>query len=121
MIGSRSRWCIAALCVAPAGVVPAVTTGAQATSPPALSTTAQAAAAPKIAFASKRHGNWEIHVMDPDGGRETRLTNRREEDRFPLWSPDAAKIAFGSLRDDRWELWVMSADGSNPEIGRAHV
>lgn len=69
---------------------------------------------PKIAFASKRDGNWEIYVMDADGRRQTRLTTSALPDRFPVWSPDGGKIAFGSERAGKWELWVMNADGSNP-------
>src|SRR5215208_1531976 len=70
--------------------------------------------ASRIAFASRRDGNWEIYVMDADGGHQTRLTTRPQQDRFPLWSPDGAQLAFGSQRPDGWELWVMGADGSNP-------
>jgi Tol biopolymer transport system component len=32
--------------------------------------------ASKIAFASHRDGNWEIYVMDGDGGHQLRLTTR---------------------------------------------
>lgn len=39
---------------------------------------------PRIAFASRRDGNWEIYVTDADGGRQTRLTERPGQDRFPL-------------------------------------
>ena len=67
----------------------------------------------KIAFASHRDGNWEIYVMDADGRHQTRLTTRVEQDRFPLWSPDASKIAFGSqIGTQGWELWIMNADGT---------
>lgn len=70
----------------------------------------------QIAFASRRDGNWEIYVMDADGGRQTRLTRRPGQDRFPMWSPDRSRIAFGSQVPpgfDPWNLWVMNADGSD--------
>ncbi|HEU4746960.1 MAG TPA: hypothetical protein VFS56_00555, partial [Gemmatimonadaceae bacterium] len=71
----------------------------------------------RIAFASRRDGNWEIYVTDAGGRTQTRLTRRREQDRFPLWSPDRSKIAFGlqlsTARFETWELWVMDADGTN--------
>ena len=67
----------------------------------------------RIAFASHRDGNWEIYLMDADGGRPTRLTTNDDQERFPLWSPDATKIAFGRQHANTWELWVMGSDGSN--------
>ena len=70
----------------------------------------------KIAFASHRDGNWEIYSMNADGSRQTRLTTRDVQDRFPLWSPDRSKIAFGSQVSSGWELWVMNADGTVPRL-----
>ena len=75
------------------------------------------ASAPPIAFASHRDGNWEIYLTNADGRRQTRLTRRDPQDRFPLWSPDRSKIAFGSqVGGDHWELWVMNVDGTNPRF-----
>lgn len=98
-----------ALCLIIAGLWPPSSKVEQPGAIPALSSTSQ------IAFASHRDGNWEIYVMDADGGHQTRLTRRDSQDRFPLWSPDRSKIAFGSqVGGTHWELWVMNADGSNP-------
>ena len=70
-----------------------------------------------IAFASRRDGNWEIYLTDPDGRQQTRLTRRDAQDRFPLWSPDRSKLAFASQAGDTsWELWVMNADGTAPRL-----
>jgi Tol biopolymer transport system component len=78
---------------------------------------AQAAAtawaqAGRIAFASKRDGNWEIYVMNTDGSGQINLTNNPADDRWPSWSPDGKRIAFASNRDGNWEIYVMNADGS---------
>ena len=75
------------------------------------------AATSQIAFASHRDGNWEIYLTDVDGRRQTRLTRRDPQDRFPLWSPDQSQIAFGSqVGGDHWELWVMNVDGTSPRF-----
>ena len=69
----------------------------------------------KIAFALDRdvNCNWEIFVMNSDGGDQTRLTSNASPDKCPAWSPDGRQIAFGSQRDGNFEIYVMNADGSN--------
>ena len=66
----------------------------------------------RIAFTSKRDGNYEIYVMNADGSGQTNLTNNLAGDRCPAWSPDGKRIAFDSARGDNWEVYVMNADGS---------
>jgi Tol biopolymer transport system component len=58
-------------------------------------------------------GNWEIFVMDSNGGNVTRLTDNRANDGLPAWSPDGSTIAFASDRDGVWGIWAMNPDGSN--------
>lgn len=65
----------------------------------------------KIAFASDRDGNFEIYVMNADGGGLTRLTDNPAEDTQPTWSPDGTRLAFVSNRDGNKEIYVMSAEG----------
>ena len=67
----------------------------------------------KIAFSSKRDGNWEIYVMDIDGQNQVNLTNNPASDQNPSWSPGGAKIAFSSNRDGNREIYVMDIDGQN--------
>ena len=78
----------------------------------------------QIAFSSDRNGDFEIYVMDVDGGNLQNLTNNRSSDRFPLWSPDGKRIVFMSDRDGHvhvrhgWptsEIYVMDVDGGNPQ------
>ena len=66
----------------------------------------------RIAFASNRDDNFEIYVMNPDGGSQSRLTNNTAEDVGPTWSPDGSRLAFVSNRDGNPEIYVMNADGS---------
>lgn len=67
----------------------------------------------KIAFYSKRDGNFEIYVMDADGKNQVNLTQHGAGDFHPAWSPDGKKIAFTSDRDGNWGIYVMDADGLN--------
>jgi len=67
----------------------------------------------KIAFESRRDGNYEIYVMNADGSNPTRLTeNTAITDGYPVWSPDGTKIAFISNRDGQRDIYIMNADGS---------
>jgi dipeptidyl aminopeptidase/acylaminoacyl peptidase len=72
--------------------------------------------APRIVFSSDRdYAEGEIYVMNADGSNLIRLTQNRDDDGWPAWSPDGAKIAFGSDRDaDRppQATWVMNSDGT---------
>ena len=75
----------------------------------------------RIAFDSNRDGNDEIYVMDADGGNQQNLSNNRQNDANPSWSPDGKRIAFMSNRDGHvhihgwptYEIYVMDADGGN--------
>ncbi len=66
----------------------------------------------RIAFASDRDDNFEIYLVDPDGGGLTRLTNNPAEDVGPAWSPDGTRLAFVSNRDGNQEIYTMNADGT---------
>ena len=68
----------------------------------------------QIAFVSNRSGNWDIYVMDVDGGNPRNLTKNRHNDWHPSWSPDGEQIAFGSNREGNLEIYVMDVDGRNP-------
>jgi TolB protein len=67
----------------------------------------------KVAFMSRRDGNWEIYTVKADGSGLQRLTDEPAEDGLPVWSPDGRHLAFVSRRDGEWAIWVMQGDGSN--------
>ncbi|MBA3322569.1 MAG: PD40 domain-containing protein [Pyrinomonadaceae bacterium] len=65
----------------------------------------------RIAFASDRDGDFEIYVIDPDGGNLMRLTDNEADDISPTWSPDGERLAFVSYRDGNAEIYATDADG----------
>ena len=67
----------------------------------------------KIAFGSKRDGNTEIYIMNPNGSQRVNLTWHAAEDFGPDWSPTGEYIAFNSDRDGIRDIYLMDADGTN--------
>jgi Tol biopolymer transport system component len=72
----------------------------------------------KIAFTSKRDGDWEVYVMNADGTGQRNLTRNSANDYlWPFrssWSPDG-RIAFGRDLDGNGSsdgIYVINADGS---------
>ena len=78
----------------------------------------------RIIFSARRDGHfenkfavtYEIYAMDADGGNQRRLTENRNNDRYPVWSPDGKRIAFMADRKgnfEQFDIYVMDADGAN--------
>ena len=68
----------------------------------------------QLAFTHLGFDNFEIYVMDADGGNRENLSNHPVHDQDPVWSPDGTKIAFVSYRNhSEYQIYVMDADGTN--------
>lgn len=78
----------------------------------ALSMGALAQEEAQIAFSSERDGNWEIYVMNADGGNPRNLTNDPSVDYQTAWSPNGKSIMFISSRWGPWNIYVMDAHGN---------
>ena len=74
---------------------------------------AKAPGTAKIVFTSRRDGNFEIYIMNPDGSDQTNLTQHRAKDSAPVWSPTGEQILFVSDRGGIEDLYLMDADGAN--------
>lgn len=69
----------------------------------------------RILFTSNRDGNWDIYVVNTDGGGFTRLTDHPGRDGLATAAPDFQHIAFVSDREGSWAVYVMNIDGSNQQ------
>jgi Tol biopolymer transport system component len=68
----------------------------------------------QLALSLITEGNWEIFVVNAEGGELQRLTHHHADDLWPAWSPDGRQLVFYSGRDGNYEIYVMQADGSRP-------
>lgn len=68
-----------------------------------------------IAFASKRHGNPEIFIMNAVGGNVRQLTQNDFPTWNPSWSPDGTMIAYtGYENHGQGEIYIMDVKGTIP-------
>jgi len=74
---------------------------------------AKAPTTSKILFTSRRDGNLEVYMMNPDGSEQVNLTQHPAVDLQAAWSPTGEQILFVSDREGTRDLYVMDADGSN--------
>jgi dipeptidyl aminopeptidase/acylaminoacyl peptidase len=66
----------------------------------------------RFAFASRRDGDYDIYVMNPDRTGLRQLTDAAGDDVGPIWSRDGSRIAFASDRDGDFDVYVINADGT---------
>ncbi len=65
----------------------------------------------RIAFMSRRDGDWNIYVVNNDGTELRQLTDDAAQDGLPTWSPDGEVIAFVSDRGGPWAMWAVTPNG----------
>ena len=67
----------------------------------------------RILYLSDRSGDFNLWLMEPDGGNQTQLSFNQYGDLSGSWSPDGTQIAFDTARDGDIEIFLMNADGTN--------
>jgi eukaryotic-like serine/threonine-protein kinase len=63
----------------------------------------------KIVYGSR---DWDIWIMEEDGGNQRLLTTDEHSNRNPAVSPDGRTIFFESWRNGDLNIWRIGADGS---------
>lgn len=66
----------------------------------------------KIIFSSNRSllkgkNNYDIYIMDAEGGNLTQLTTNGSHDDKPVFAPDGQTVFFRSNRGLVWDIWTM--------------
>lgn len=67
----------------------------------------------KLAMILSKDGNPELYVSNIDGTGLRRLTNTREEEACPAWSPDGRQICFTSASRGGARLFLMDSNGGS--------
>ncbi len=80
----------------------------------------------QIAFASDRHGNFDVFVMASEGGAATRLTHHSTNDLPCDFTRDGQRVLFSTTRQDAPEsilpstrigdLWSIPVGGGRPQM-----
>jgi TolB protein len=65
----------------------------------------------QIAFASNRDGNFEIYLMDWDGGAQRRITRHNALSILPSWAPDNERIVYTSFFAGTSDMYIISRRG----------
>lgn len=64
----------------------------------------------RVAFAAFRNGQWDLYSVAPDGSDLRRLTDDRDQERDPAWSPDGKKLAFAARRNRNWDVYLLNTE-----------
>jgi TolB protein len=74
----------------------------------------------RLAFASRRDGNWEIYILEMESGQTTRLTFDTAFEANPTWSPDGLWIAYESYYEGNLDISIYRADASEGPYAVTH-
>lgn len=66
----------------------------------------------RIAFASRRDGNWELYTLTLATGEIKRLTYDLVYEANPSWSPDSQWLAYEGYYDGNLDIYIVRSDGS---------
>ena len=64
---------------------------------------------------STQSGNWDIYVIEVEGGTPQSVTTFPGNDGLPTWSPDGTALAYVSDAGGNWGIFTVELDGSAPQ------
>jgi len=65
----------------------------------------------QISFDSNTGGDWQIYVMDADGGKPKPLTNDKLNSFVTSWSRDGRWVYFGRGSTGNEQIWKITSQG----------
>ena len=68
----------------------------------------------RIAYVSKKDGQYDLWLMPVSGGAPARITNDPARDTNLVWLPDGKRIVYSSDRNGTYQICVAYLDGRNP-------
>jgi Tol biopolymer transport system component/DNA-binding winged helix-turn-helix (wHTH) protein len=74
----------------------------------------------RIAFPSRRSGEWEIWTAEPDGSNAVQLTFMGAVSGAPCWSPEGDRIVFQSNPEGQFDVYVIHTNGGKPQNLTSH-
>jgi TolB protein len=67
----------------------------------------------RILFESNRDGDFDLYLMDPDGGNVEQLVNAPGDDVDGAWSPDGTMVVYANQSGvGASDLWLVNAAGT---------
>jgi TolB protein len=69
-----------------------------------------------LAFDSNRSGQWDIHLLDFEGGETSKITDSPQYEAAPSFSPDGLWMTFESYVEESLEIFIQPVDGSQDPI-----
>jgi TolB protein len=80
-----------------------------------LNTAAAVSTSGKVAMILSKGGSPDVYACNADGSGLIRLTNTREDESSPCWSPDADYICYATRMGERRVLCKVPATGGQPQ------
>lgn len=70
----------------------------------------------RVAFSSRRDGNWELYILEIQTGEVRRLTDNLVYEANPSWSPDGVWLAYEGYYSGNLNIYFVKVDGSEGPV-----
>lgn len=69
-----------------------------------------------ILFESNRNGNWDLFIMNADGGQLEQITFGSDDERRPSWHPNGNQIVFESNESGEFQLYSLDIKSKEEKL-----